>query len=1837
MPTKFRGGVGRAVMSGQVRSPCGVQLVSHRAPPQVADRGTPPRYGWYRGNEIPGADQNQSRSHRNSRRGLETGAVRFRGREGRDTPVPVGEGVLERALTDGQQATARTSLVGNQAEMSRNATGSMEEEESTRRESTDDVVFIGTEQNTGETTPMRSFGTGTTSDTTKARKELTGKKDLVTRMEDIFKQKRQETLGRPGRSGSLSEATNKKRKASDVSPMGTGYQGAYKLRESPEVFTLMEAISAVEKNTKIFGRTIITEWLKKHRYEPAEKCELDYANSRVRDLEALIAANTYSQDTSEDKEEMMHLKDEQEKLRMENKRLPEENKSLRAQMAQTSEITIKERPSIGDIETIDNFKLAALERWNDSLFRNVEVKVGNLLATEDNVVKVILVEHDDREISRSIQRLYRDRYPELKEMEGDFVTLEQVSRLRIKGETKTFQRKVIKINIGTDEKSVWDSLTRLRKETKDDERVAIHHVNCMRNHNLRKMVACIFHEGKSKVYIYTTQSREQKERGTEDRTTRKRNTYALIIDSKKEEYRETVRKIKATISNERAKNAIREVRSTREGKVIIKLDKDEAALKSLKDKLNGVTNDQDKKLFRIRSVGEKLEMETIHIRGIDAATDIEKLRSAIEEKVGRLDQNEIQLGQLRQNRGETQAATIRMVKKKAEEILKEKTIQVGMVRAQVERRVEVLRCFNCLGYNHKASECTKEKRNKSCYRCGGEDHMAKDCKSTVEFCVVCRSAGHRAGSGKCRLFKQALAAAKKEHKSRGGQKISRCQTCKVDGHKEETMACPKHRDALRDKTEKRKRISSERMEEDDHLPISFKIDVAKRLPNPPFPRGGWKWDEDKRDGLADCLHRRLLGSDLLTAEDLTEAIGKACDESLLRKKGNYAGRRPVYWWTLEVKASWKASTESKRKLMRANRNRAIRRAKAKAWESLVESVDQDPWGRAYQIATRKMRIDVLPTEGEVARAVQKLFPVRPEIRWAIPEVETPRAFTTEELRTAAQRLRSGKAAGPNGIPAEVVRLAVEVSAGTVLRVMNDSLAERKFPERWKRARLVLIPKDGRDSEDNLKLRPICLLDCLGKLLEQLLKARLLEELEERGGFSEHQYGFREGRSKLDAMEEAIKFAHFACSGFWGRKDLCALTTVDVENAFNTAPWDKIVNALTGRNISPGLTAMVMSYLEGRSLIVEDDQEIAVTCGVPQGSVLEPILWNVMYDAVLRLDLPVGARTLAFADDLALLTTARTEDELMRLTNAALSEIARWMENAELKLATEKTESVLLVGYRRPGAIQFSIGDEVIRPQKSIRYLGVYLDQQMSFTPHIQQTVARTERTIAMLGRLMPNPGGPASATRKLLNSVATSILLYGSEVWVDGLRFQQNKKLLVAVQRRSLLKVISGYRTVSAEAAQVIAGVPPIILLAEEGASLRRGTDRRVARSRIMAGALIPDVKTWVNRGHGTVNFHLTQALSEHGCFGSFLFRIGKSDSDACWYCGEKDDPKHTLFYCVRWEKERLKVMKATAQWPVLDNFTDLMLQGPDEWEAVKRMARNILKKKEADERRLEEGRQEADPPVPVDVEARERAPLDGQPATVQIPPVGDQAGLSQITGMTSLDTEPIQRKDKILRTPPRPRACSVGEIPGYLEKMMAREDDMPGSKRRRGADGKGEPISEVNDGRNKEDIFNILKELKDCIKNDDVQETVVAMALPQGIETEQTRKILECIFYNTNCRIIVKDSDKKNTKDRDRKSGQAIIIDGSSDTFADTLKKIKEVVKDEDQLERIQKVQRTAKEDLMIKIAGEAKPIKDQIEEALQGQKIRTVGEAKQKTLHIRDINETCKEEEIRKILNAR
>jgi hypothetical protein len=140
----------------------------------------------------------------------------------------------------------------------------------------------------------------------------------------------------------------------------------------------------------------------------------------------------------------------------------------------------------------------------------------------------------------------------------------------------------------------------------------------------------------------------------------------------------------------------------------------------------------------------------------------------------------------------------------------------------------------------------------------------------------------------------------------------------------------------------------------------------------------------------------------------------------------------------------------------------------------------------------------------------------------------------------------------------------------------------------------------------------------------------------------------------------------------------------------------------------------------------------VTCGVPQGSVLGPLLWNLLYDGILNIDMPEGVETMAFADDLAVVTTAKTENQLMRNTNEALHKIAEWLAKNKLQIAAEKTEAVMLSGRNRYGEIQFKAGEAIIKPKNCVKYLGVVMDKNLTFGHHITNTAGKAQKAAMSL-------------------------------------------------------------------------------------------------------------------------------------------------------------------------------------------------------------------------------------------------------------------------------------------------------------------------------------------------------------------------------------------------------------------------------------------------------------------------------------------------------------------------
>ena len=94
-----------------------------------------------------------------------------------------------------------------------------------------------------------------------------------------------------------------------------------------------------------------------------------------------------------------------------------------------------------------------------------------------------------------------------------------------------------------------------------------------------------------------------------------------------------------------------------------------------------------------------------------------------------------------------------------------------------------------------------------------------------------------------------------------------------------------------------------------------------------------------------------------------------------------------------------------------------------------------------------------------------------------------------------------------------------------------------------------------------------------------------------------------------------------------------------------------------------------------------EQEYVVTVVVQQGSVLGPLLWNIMYDGVLRLRLPNGRTIVSFADDIAIASVAKTVREIEEKTNTAIRNVGAWLGEASLTLAAHKTEAVLISGRK----------------------------------------------------------------------------------------------------------------------------------------------------------------------------------------------------------------------------------------------------------------------------------------------------------------------------------------------------------------------------------------------------------------------------------------------------------------------------------------------------------------------------------------------------------------------------
>ncbi|CAB0029193.1 unnamed protein product [Trichogramma brassicae] len=268
---------------------------------------------------------------------------------------------------------------------------------------------------------------------------------------------------------------------------------------------------------------------------------------------------------------------------------------------------------------------------------------------------------------------------------------------------------------------------------------------------------------------------------------------------------------------------------------------------------------------------------------------------------------------------------------------------------------------------------------------------------------------------------------------------------------------------------------------------------------------------------------------------------------------------------------------------------------------------------------------------------------------------------------------------------------------------------------------------------------------------------------------------------------------------------------------------------------------------------------------------------------------------------------------------------------------------------------------------------------------------------------MPNTGRPRSSRRELYALVIDSILLYGAPIWSCATETQAPIRQVEAVHRRACLSVISGRPHVSYDAMYVIAGVPPLALLADERARIRaipkkichfRGpksqdffidTTRPLRCGKYLLGffwelliyerrpedvkeeerretlskwqdrwdraskgrrthRLIPNIAELVERGHGEVNYYLTKLLSGHGYFKSHSQRYDNTLSALCPACPiTVEDAEHVFFRCPRFHEEKERLQQVLQEVIEPENIIRLMLETASNWMAVASFAQSVV------------------------------------------------------------------------------------------------------------------------------------------------------------------------------------------------------------------------------------------------------------------------------------------------------
>jgi hypothetical protein len=399
--------------------------------------------------------------------------------------------------------------------------------------------------------------------------------------------------------------------------------------------------------------------------------------------------------------------------------------------------------------------------------------------------------------------------------------------------------------------------------------------------------------------------------------------------------------------------------------------------------------------------------------------------------------------------------------------------------------------------------------------------------------------------------------------------------------------------------------------------------------------------------------------------------------------------------------------------------------------------------------------------------------------------------TPEEVKKLLSKLKEDKTPGPDNLHPKFLKECASSLSEPLSILFNRSLSAGVLPRDWKTARVTPIHKKGtRSRVDNY--RPVSLTSIVSKTLEKIIRDHLLKHLETSGVMTAAQHGFTRGRSCLTNLLETLEDWTKALDEGFGVDALY----LDYKKAFDTVPHRRLLQKLRGYGVDGPVLGWIQNFLTGREIQVSIrdsySEKATVTSGVPQGSVIGPILFLVYVN-----DFPdeVQSTVKLFADDSKVYRSIKTTADQETLQED-MNNLMKWSETWLLDFNIAKCRRMHMGSRNTKYKYTVRRGDneEVLEESTQEKDLGVWVDSSLKSGLQSGKAAEKGMKALRMIRRTFESLN--KENFHILYRSFVRPHLEYAVQAWSPYLR--KDITTIENIQRRAT-KMVKGMKNLSYE------------------------------------------------------------------------------------------------------------------------------------------------------------------------------------------------------------------------------------------------------------------------------------------------------------------------------------------------------------------------------------------------------------------------------------------------------